>query len=375
MKLNQTTLAVLAVGAFSSCTNAAGLSMSQLATTKSVATAGAGNVTNTLDSSATVSNPAALSQIKQSSYQIGGQYINVFSTFTREDNGATTESSKGLIAPHLSYAKRMDENTVLGASLHSAGGLGVDYSNGVSADPINLISENAISIVNLTAAMSYQLSDKLSIGGSAILQHASIDVVGGINSSSDKLASGTSIAPTFAVSAFYLMSDQTSIGAQYNHSSDHEFEVSSSTGLDPTIELSWVRSFDVGIHHSLSQSTAILLNAKIENWHDYNAEYDMTYSLGLGLQKKLDRWTVYTGASIDSSPVSKEKRDVLLPVDKQWRIGVGAEYLLDSGRQLGLAYQYQNNGEAEINAGNGIIQPTGDYTDNRIHFLTMSYRY
>ncbi|MGR5445699.1 hypothetical protein ACPV47_12415 [Vibrio jasicida] len=77
MRLNQTTLAILAVGAFSACTNAAGLNMSQLATTKSVATAGAGNVTNAWDSSATVSNPAALSQIKQSSYQIGGQYIDV----------------------------------------------------------------------------------------------------------------------------------------------------------------------------------------------------------------------------------------------------------------------------------------------------------
>nr|WP_306416371.1 MULTISPECIES: outer membrane protein transport protein [unclassified Vibrio] len=89
----------------------------------------------------------------------------------------------------------------------------------------------------------------------------------------------------------------------------------------------------------------------------------------------MDRWTLYTGTSIDSSPVSKEKRDVLLSVDKQWRIGIGAEYLLDSGRQLGVAYQYQNNGEAEINADNGIIQPTGDYSDNRIHFLTISYRY
>lgn len=44
--------------------NSAGLSMSQIATTKSVATAGAANVTNSSDSSATISNAAALSGIE-----------------------------------------------------------------------------------------------------------------------------------------------------------------------------------------------------------------------------------------------------------------------------------------------------------------------
>lgn len=375
MKLYRNTCTVLILSACSSYVNSAGLSMSQLATAKSVATAGTGNITNTSDSSATISNAAALASIEDSAYQLGAQYIDVFSTFTRQDNQMSTDSSKGLVAPHLSYAKRVNEDFVVGTSLHSAGGIGVDYSNGVSADPINLLSENAISIINLTFAVSYQLSDKLAIGGSAIAQHANIDVVGGINQTSDTLASGTSVAPTFALSTFYRINDKTKIGAQYNHSSDHELEIDSSLGLPPNMELSWVRSVDVGIHHSITDTTALMVNAKIENWRDYNPKYDMTYSLGLGLEHKLNRWTIYSGASIDSSPVSQENRDVLLPIDKQWRLGAGAEYLLGSGHQLGLAYQYQNNGVAEISANNGIVQPTGQYSDNRIHFLTTSYRY
>ncbi|MEZ9417275.1 OmpP1/FadL family transporter, partial [Vibrio sp. 10N.286.49.E1] len=159
----------------------AGLSMSQLATTKSVATAGAANVTNSSDSSATISNAAALSGIEDRSYVSGAQYINVFNQFTRDDSGESTEASKGLIAPHASYAKRVNKKVVFGIGLHSAGGLGVEYSNGIGADPINTISENAIAVVDVTTGVSYQVTDKLSLGASLILQYMKIDVIGGEN--------------------------------------------------------------------------------------------------------------------------------------------------------------------------------------------------
>ncbi|MEZ9417227.1 long-chain fatty acid ABC transporter, partial [Vibrio sp. 10N.286.49.E1] len=48
---------------------------------------------------------------------------------------------------------------------------------------------------------------------------------------------------------------------------------------------------------------------------------------------------------------------------------------LESGNKLGLAYQYQNNGTADIAADNVTLQPTGSYEDNRIHFVTLSYRH
>ncbi|MCW8332175.1 outer membrane protein transport protein [Photobacterium sp. SDRW27] len=377
MKLTRISLGVMAA-----CTiftpflaNSAGLSMSQLATTKSVATAGAANVTNSSDSSATISNAAALSGIEERSYVSGAQYTNVFNQFTRDDTGESTEASKGLIAPHASYAKRLNEESVFGISLHSAGGLGVEYSNGVGANPINAISENAITVVDITSGISYAINDKLSLGASLILQYMKVDVIGGMNTQLEELATGDSIAPSFALSTHYELSDSTHLGMQYRHKTDHEIDVDTSLDINPTAALSWVTSVDMGLKHQLSEQTALMVNAKFENWEDHDDKYTWTYSVGLGAEHKLDKLTIYGGASYDSSPVSENDRDVLLPVDEQWRIGFGGEYELESGNKLGLAYQYQNNGTADISANNGLLQPTGSYEDNRIHFVTVSYRH
>lgn len=377
MKLTKVSLGVVSVCvAFTPfLANSAGLSMSQLATTKSVATAGAGNVTNSTDSSATISNAAAMSGIEDSSYVSGAQYINVFSEFTRNDTGASTESSNGIVAPHASYAKRLNEESVFGISLHSTGGLGVEYSNGVGADPINALSENAITVVDITSGISYQLSDKLSVGGSLILQYMNINVLGGLNSEGDELINGDSIAPSFSLSSYYALTEQTNIGVQYRHSTDHDMDVETSLGINPVAKLSWVTSLDMGLQHSLTEKTSLMFNTRFENWEEYDDKYDWTYSVGVGMEHKLDRLTIYGGASYDSSPVSESDRDVLLPVDQQWRVGVGGEYALASGNQLGIAYQYQNNGTADISADNGLLQPTGDYENNRIHFVTISYRH
>ncbi len=377
MKLTRIYLSVI-----SACTaftpflvNSAGLSMSQLATAKSVATAGAANVTNSSDSSATISNAAALSGIEASSYISGAQYINVFNQFTRDDTGASSEASKGLIAPHASYAKRLNEESVFGISLHSAGGLGVKYSNGVGANPINLISENAITVVDATGGISYRVTNKLSLGASLILQYMKVDVIGGVNTNLKELATGDNIASSFALSSYYELSESTHLGMQYRHKTDHEIDVETSLDINPTAALSWITSVDMGLKHALSEQSALMINAKFENWEDYDDKYRWTYSLGLGAERQINKLTIYAGASYDSSPVSENNRDVLLPVDEQWRVGFGGEYELDSGNQLGLAYQYQNNGAADISADNELLQPTGSYENNRIHFVTVSYRH
>ncbi|MFA0070158.1 OmpP1/FadL family transporter, partial [Vibrio breoganii] len=173
-------------------------------------------------------------------------------------SGESTKASKGLIAPHASYAKRVNKKVVFGIGLHSAGGLGVEYSNGIGADPINTISENAIAVVDVTTGVSYQVTDKLSLGGSLILQYMKIDVIGGENTQLEELASGDSVAPSFALSSYYTLSDNTHLGLQYRHKTDHEIDVETSLDVEPTANLSWVTSVDMGLKHALSEQTDLM---------------------------------------------------------------------------------------------------------------------
>ncbi len=155
-KLSLLTLAGLTAAAPSF---AGGLALSQIGTAESVATAGVAGVTNNRDSSAVISNPAGLSGIENNSTVLGVQYLNSESEFERNLGGGTTAKSDQVL-PHLSFAQRINENWVAGLSVHSPGGLGVEYSNGLTGgvNGASLVDENSIEMLNLTASASYQVN-------------------------------------------------------------------------------------------------------------------------------------------------------------------------------------------------------------------------
>nr|WP_301338143.1 outer membrane protein transport protein [Vibrio sp. 99-70-13A1] len=113
----------------------------------------------------------------------------------------------------------------------------------------------------------------------------------------------------------------------------------------------------------------------MEAWQDYDEEYSTTYSIGIGVEYAYEDWLLYSEVSADTSPLSSINRDILLPLDAQWRIGLGAEHKIYQDLSAGLSYQYQDLGNGEINAGSELFQPNGNFTTNRVHFITLSLRY
>lgn len=370
MKTPLIALPIIMVGVLTSVAHAGGLNLSQIATTKSVGTAGTGNVT-AKDASAVITNAAALSSIEDDAWILGVQYLDVKSTFVRSDSQAETTGSSGSVLPHLSYAARLNERWVTGAALHAAGGIGVEYSQGVGANPALLIKENSIAAVNLTSSLSYELTDTLSLGGSLILQHASLKT----EAIQDRTLEGDSLELGFGLSVNHHITHTTQLGISYQSKFDHDLELDKANDFGVSSELTWVRSFNLGVQHVLNEDLALLLSTNLETWQDYDEKYSTTYSLGVGVEYTYEDWLLYTGISGDTSPLDSHNRDVLLPLDQQWRIGVGAERKISSDLHLGLSYQYQDLGKAEIDANSGLFQPTGSYSTNRVHFITLSLRH
>lgn len=370
MKTPLIVLPIVMAGVFTSIAYAGGLNLSQIATTKSVGTAGVGNITAN-DASAVITNAAALSHIEGDAWILGVQYLDVESTFVRSDNQAETTGSSGSVLPHLSYAARLNEHWVAGVALHATGGLGVKYSQGVGANPALLIKENSIAAVNLTSSLSYELSDTLSLGGSLILQHASLKT----EATQMRMLEGDSLDLGFGLSVNHHITDTTQLGISYQSQFDHDFELDKVNAFGMSTELTWVRSLNLGLRHSVNDDFAVLFNSNLEAWQDYNKKYSTTYSFGVGIEYSYEDWLLYSGISGDTSPLNSQNRDVLLPLDQQWRIGLGAERKVSSGLYLGLSYQYQDLGKAEIDANSGLFQPTGRYSTNRVHFITLSLRH
>lgn len=349
---------------------AAGLALSQIGTAESVATAGAAGVTNNRDSSAVITNAAGLSGIKDSSVVIGLQYLDVGSEFERDFGNTSTTGESGQFMPHLSYAQRLNEEWVMGMSVHSAGGLGMDYSNGLTGGVASFVDSNMLGIVNLTTSAAYQVNDQLSLGASLIAQYAMVHSEFSAPYQNGEIKED-SWAPSFALSAMYQLSNTTHLGLTYNYGAKHDLDIS---GFEKSFELNWPQMIEIGVQHQLNDELAVMVNANWQQWSRFDEDYKDTYGAGIALSYQLSDWTLQTGASMDSSPVNSDNRGHALPLDQQWRIGFGGHKTLKNGMVLGLAYQYQSLGDAEITgtgvAGNGIND--GHYSENRVHFITGS---
>jgi len=74
--------------------------------------------------------------------------------------------------------------------------------------------------------------------------------------------------------------------------------------------------------------------------------------------------------SIDTSPTDVDTRTPDLPLDRQIRIGTGMRYDWNKGVTVGVAYEYLDAGEAEIDQDGGHLQ--GEYDTNAIHFFGVN---
>jgi long-chain fatty acid transport protein len=70
-------------------------------------------------------------------------------------------------------------------------------------------------------------------------------------------------------------------------------------------------------------------------------------------------WSVSAGFAYDSSPVSNSDRKVAMPLDRQYRFGVGLQYVLRNDLTLGAAYEYMDAGDAPVNQRGGLFR--GDF--------------
>ena len=63
-----------------------------------------------------------------------------------------------------------------------------------------------------------------------------------------------------------------------------------------------------------------------------------------------------------------------MPLDRQMRAGAGVQYELDQDVTLGVAYEYLDLGDGNINQTGGNLRGDlkGDYKKNQIHFIGLN---
>jgi long-chain fatty acid transport protein len=269
------------------------------------------------------------------------------------------------------------------------------------------IQEFTLETVNIRPSMATRVNDKLSISGGADFCYLNLDQHIALNEQLLGLPDGRfqsdqeSWRLGWDLGALYELTDDTRVGLTYHSRlpfklKGHADVEDPGGALASTANISRVDSkfivpqgVDLGLHHDLSASFALLFDAGwtdwsafewqptalgpepptvARNWHD-------TYRGALGARYRVsDDWLLQAGYSYDSSPVSDANRTPELPFDEQHRVSVGVQHALAKDITLGLSYTFAYLGEAPIDhtlhSLSGNLQ--GHYSSNEAHTVGLT---
>jgi long-chain fatty acid transport protein len=381
-----------------------------------VGTATAGRAALANDASTAATNPAGMTRLDRSQVLVGVQPVLVRAKFDA-DGGTTTTGTNGgdagdwVMAGGAGYVHSVSEDFKLGLSMGSYFGLGLDYDDDWVGRYYVTEGEFLTFGVNPTAA--YRINDWLSVGAGVSLVYAELTQKAAINNVLDGLPDGElkleddDVGYGFNLGLLVEPQVGTRFGLSYRSEVEIEFDDALSLkGLGPTLEaaLGGVLGAKVDLemnipqmvmlsgYHELTDRLAIMANIGWQEWSEFgksditissqtttsltqDRNYDDTWHVALGMQYRISEpWLLSAGVAFDESPVDDDDRTPDLPLDRQIRYALGAQYDWDEDITFGFAYEYLDAGDAEIDQFRGPLagRLEGEYDTNEIHFFAFN---
>lgn len=338
------------------------------------------------DATTIIGNPAGMSRLGDGELVLQVAGITTESQDDLRAPGlglAVGDSDNNLIAgPTFAWVRRLSERWHAGATMFVPGGFGDDY--GDQSVTRYLVEEWSLVFVSLAPALSYAVTDRLSIGASVPVNYALYTVessvlnLDGPDGELELDADGVSV--NYTAGAMYEFDQGTRLGLSYRSKVDAELEgepdFSGLTDLTRTIlETAGLLDLDVeiestlppvwlaGARHDFGAVSAALDVSRI-GWSDFRltefafldgarilrrGEYDDSWALSAGVNFPIaPRWRLGLGAAWMDSPVDEDTRTFLFRVDDTVSFGIGVEYDRGEGRTMTLNIDYVDFGEGRI---------------------------
>jgi long-chain fatty acid transport protein len=385
-------------------------------------TASAGRAALASDASTAFGNPAGMTRLEGSQLLFGLQPIVVTTEFdigTQTTTSGTNGGNAGGFIPagaiYGVYGLRPDLK--LGIAFNSYAGGALTYEGNWVGRYYGTQSE--LLTFNLNPVIAYRVLDWLSLGAGFSVQYASLKQELAINNVLDSLPDGlmkyndNNFGFGGNAGVLFEIDSKTRFGITYRSQVDHSFnDVPSFGQVGPGLELilkqAGVIGHSLGIdmtipqevmvsgYRDLTDDLAIMANFNWQNWSQFgqigislasappisrvvNANFSDTYQGAVGLHYRLGKPTgLLLGFAYDSSPSSVANRSPLLPLDQQFRVGVGVHWDVTDDYTLTFAYEYAHLGSNPINQTRGPLAGTlqGDYQTNSLNVfeVTVNHR-
>jgi long-chain fatty acid transport protein len=392
-------LIVLAGGSFPAV--AGGLYLNEFATpSMGVAGAGAEAVADDASTSFSFHNPAGMTRLDGNQVSLGA---GVLVGETKFDTASGTPFAGGNGGDQAGWAPLLGSHGVFSVSDDLKLGMSVFSISGAALDPDNGWSGRyqlqKIELLTLTAnpSVAYRVNDWLSLAGGLTVMYATIDykLAAPPGGSGQVEIDGDDWAFGYNFGALLELSPRTRVGVTYvskvepKFSGDLEIDLGGGPGFSASsdLEFTFPQLVRVGAYHELNDKWALLGTVGWEDWSNFDellvstsaggasipTKWKDTYHLSGGVHyRPTEDWLLQAGIAYDTSPVSDGNRTADLPVDRQIRYAIGAQYQWSERMTLGGAFEY-------IDLGNGRIDNPavleGDYEDNHIFMIALNLGY
>ena len=389
--------------------------------TPDVGLASAGQGARAQDAGTVFTNPAGMTQLKDS--QLLGGIVPNFGNFTFSPNAkTTTKGTNGgnaavpLPGGSFFYVHSLTPNLKLGFGSYSYFGAPLEYD-------LNWVGRYRLQGATMLG-LSFQPSLAFRAGGLAINRWRSqrdggiSAQQGAINTLNPRLGDGQVRYQNWTVNVggnvgiLLTPRDGTRIGIDYLTPVNLNFsDAPHFVGLGPlvtrAISNDKLRSpkTNLGIqvpqqlmgdvYQKITERWALLGSVGWQNWSKFglvdisidtsnpkslskNLHFQDTFHIAAGSQYQLTpQWMLSCGFAFDNSAVGTPMRTVSLPVGDEYRFGAGVQYAWNKKITLGFAEEFLYTGELPVYQNGGPVLGTvsGQFTNTFINFFTLNVIY
>ena len=301
------------------------------------------------------------------------------------------------------FTHQLKSDLVFGVAINAPFAYTSDY--GETAVTRYTATETSLQATNFSPSLAYQVSDKLSVGGSINFQYyqATLGTMVATSVANPQISTdvksnieGADLGVGYSIGFEYQLSPQTRFGASYRAGIKHQFDgtihitgtaanltalslvapsLTSNSG-SAKFEIATPFLLQLGLLHQLDEKVELYANAKLTGWSgfkDTHIVYDNGLpdtvvdngwnnswftALGMGYQYS-DKVKLRTGAAYDWSPTPADTVSPRAPNNDRMYAGVGLSYQYSKDLKLDFGYQYIKFKEVTIALAGGNNVPRG----------------
>ena len=370
--------------------------------------AGAGEEAGNGDATDAFFNHAAMSRLEKPEILVSAGVIAASVEFDVERSGIVNGDGDGGDAADpapggsVFYSHPLNDRWAVGISGVALTGSVLDYDDDWAGR--FQVQDVSILVIGAVPAISYRVTDKLSVGAAVPIMYSELDMDVGIPNAMSPIQGpegkvnldGDDTVVAGSLSFLYEFSERTRLGGRTTSKFDFDYSGSISADLLGQVgvqtELTMAAIARVGLSHDLNQTWSLHATWGWDNWSEMDdifittnaggavlpRNWDDTFHYALGADYRLDqRWTLRAGIAYDTDPVDPKDRTADMPLDEQYRYAIGFDYLRETGMRISGSLVYADYGDAEIDSQRAppFFGLQGDYKTNEIWFASISFNW